>query len=167
MIKSKIKVLMDIIKKPEMRILPANLAFFLVLSVIPIITLIGVIASSFSISVDSVVSFMNDTFPKEVSNLLIPYIAGEGFDLNVGIFMLTGFVLASDGPHSIIIASNTLYHIDNSDYIKRRIKAFFLTIILVLLFIFIVVVLAFGNSILKAILDIGFLKRRDLIIIGN
>jgi len=36
-----IKKLIKIIKKPEMKILPGHLAFFLVLSLIPIITMIG------------------------------------------------------------------------------------------------------------------------------
>jgi membrane protein len=150
--------LLKIIQKSEMRILPGNLAFFLVLSVIPIITLIGFTASLFSISIDSVINFMNESFPKEVSQLLIPFIDGRGFDINIGIFMLTGFIVASNGPNSIIVSSNTLYNINNSDYLKRRIKALFLTIILVLLFIFIVIVLAFGNTIIKTVLDIGILK---------
>ena len=48
-IKSVFKNLLEIIGKNEMRILPGNLAFFLVLSVVPIITLVGFIASFFNI----------------------------------------------------------------------------------------------------------------------
>lgn len=157
-IKQIIKKLVKISDKAEMRILPGNLAFFLVLSLIPIITLLGYTASLFSVSIDSVIKFMNSSFPKEVSDLLIPFIDGPGFDINIGIFMIAGFLIASNGPHSIIVTSNTLYNINNSDYIKRRIKALFLTIILVLLFIFIVVVVAFGNTLVKMLLDIGLFK---------
>ena len=51
-IKAILKRLYLVIEKPQMRILPGNLAFFLVLSIIPIITLIGFIASYFSLSID-------------------------------------------------------------------------------------------------------------------
>ena len=72
--------------------------------------------------------------------------------------MIVGFAIASNGPHSIISASNMLYGIDNRDYLRRRIKALFLTILLVLIFIFLMFTLAFGNMILKAILDFNVLS---------
>lgn len=157
-IKNFLKSLFDIISKNAMRILPGNLAFFLVLSVVPIITLIGFIASFFNIDLNMVISAMQTAFPKEVSELLIPFISGKGIDINIGISMITGFIIASNGAHSIIVASNTLYGIPNDDYLKRRIKAFFMTFLLVLLFIFVIVVLAFGNHILLAILNLGIFK---------
>lgn len=157
-IKSVFKNLLEIIGKNEMRILPGNLAFFLVLSVVPIITLVGFIASFFNIDLNMIINAMQNTFPKEVSELLIPFISGKGIDINVGISMLTGFIIASNGAHSIIVASNTLYNIPNDDYLKRRIKAFLMTFLLVILFLFVVVVLAFGNHILAAILNLGIFK---------
>lgn len=157
-IKSVFKNLLEIIGKNEMRILPGNLAFFLVLSVVPIITLVGFIASFFNIDLNMIINAMQNTFPKEVSELLIPFISGKGIDINVGISMITGFIIASNGAHSIIVASNTLYNIPNDDYLKRRIKAFLMTFLLVILFLFVVVVLAFGNHILAAILNLGIFK---------
>lgn len=153
-----IKHLWDIIGKEEMRILPGNLAFFLVLSAIPIVTLLGVIASMFSISVTTVIDFMNVTFPKEVSSLLIPFMSGTGFDINILTFMVIGFFLASNGAHSIIIASDTVYGIEPDDLLPRRLKSVILTIILVNLFIFILIVLAFGNSILSMLLSLDVLE---------
>lgn len=157
-LKRVIKHLWDIIGKEEMRILPGNLAFFLVLSAIPIITLLGLLASMFSISVSTVIEFMNDTFPKEVSALLVPFISGTGFDINILMFMTIGFFLASNGPHSIIIASDTVYGIEPDDLLSRRVKSIFLTILLVNLFIFILIVLAFGNSIVRALLNMDLLQ---------
>lgn len=153
-----IQKLWKIITREEMRILPGNLAFFIVLSAIPIITLLGVIASMFSISMGNVIDFMNQTFPAEVSELLVPYISGHGFDTNVLVFMVIGFVTASNGAHSIIIASDTLYQIEPDDLLTRRIKSVFLTIILVNLFIFILVVLAFGNIIVSELLALDIWK---------
>jgi len=149
-----IKKLIKIIKKPEMKILPGHLAFFLVLSLIPIITMIGYVASLFNISVDSVVNIMGDTLPHEVNNLLLPFITGDGMDFTIGFSMIMGYVVASNGAHSIIVGCNTLYKIEHANYLKRRIKALFLTILLVTLFVFTLFVLAFGNSILKFILSL-------------
>lgn len=157
-VKNILTKLYNIIRKPEMLILPGNLAFFLVLSVFPIIILIGLIASTFSLSLDSIVAFINENLPRQISDIIITFISGKGIDFNVGFFTVTAFVLASNGPHSIIVTSNTLYNFEQGSYLNRRIKALILTILLVLLFIFIIVVLAFGNIIVKAIFEIGILK---------
>ena len=157
-IKNIVKKLYNIIMKPEMLILPANLAFFLVLSVVPIIVLIGVIASTFSLSLDSIIDFINSNLPSQVAEIISTFISGKGIDFNVGFFTITAFILASNGPHSIIVTSNMLYNFKQGHYLNRRIKALILTILLVSLFIFILVVLAFGNIIIKAIFEIGILK---------
>lgn len=161
-IKNILTKLYHIIRKPEMLILPGNLAFFLVLSVFPIIILIGLIASTFSLSLDSIVEFMNENLPRQISDIITTFISGKGIDFNVGFFTITAFILASNGPHSIIVTSNTLYNFEQGSYLNRRIKALILTILLVLLFIFIIVVLAFGNIIVKAIFEIGILKNLSL-----
>ena len=96
-----IKRLIDLISREEMRILPGHIAFFLVLSLVPIITLVGYIASFFHVSLTEFVSAMTNTLPQQVSELLLPFISGKGMDSNVFIFMIIGFVLASNGCHAI------------------------------------------------------------------
>lgn len=152
-VKKYIKKIVDIINKPELRILPGHLAFFLVLSIIPIIVLCGYIASLFNLSLDTIINFMNKTLPLEVVNILLPFITGHGMDLNIGFSMLVGYFLASNGVNSIIISCNILYNTTNNNNIKRRIKALFITILLVTLFVFTLFVLAFGNNILKLIMS--------------
>lgn len=158
-IKTLIKNLYQVTMKPEMRVLPGNLAFFFVLSIVPIITLIGFIASYFSISIDSLVDFLLSTLPKEVTKVLLPFIEGKGIDGNIIFYMITGFIVASNGAHSLILTSNILYEIPHSEFLKRRIKALFLTILMVSLFFFVVVFLAFGNIIVKFILDLEFMRQ--------
>lgn len=148
-----IKKLYEIIITPSMSFLPGNLAFYLVLSIFPILTLIGVIASKFSINIDSLINIMNTTLPSNVAEILETFISGKGFDTNIGIFMILGFYLASNGADAIILASNNLYGFPNSDYIKRRIKSIFLIILIVFLFIFMLGFLGFGNHILNLILN--------------
>ena len=157
-IKQRLRSLFKIIQVPEMKILPGHIAFFLVLSIIPIITLIGYIASLFSISIESIINVATDIIPKDITDLLIPFIQGKGMDVNIGVFMIIGFVLASNGPHAIIIACDALYEEKNSNYLHTRVKAFVLTIMLMLLFFFCLIVLAFGNTILNTILQLDFLS---------
>ena len=152
-----LKKLFIICQKPEMKILPGNIAFFLVLSIFPIITLCGFVASFFNVSVDSVVNLMNDALPNDINKLLVPYITGTGMDFHVGFYIITGYLVASNGAHSIIVSCNTLYGLEHSNYLIRRIKSLFITILLVMLFVFTLIVLAFGNSILKFILSMNFL----------
>lgn len=150
--------LFQIIQVPEMKILPGHIAFFLVLSIIPIITLIGFIASFFSISIESLIQVATNIVPEEIMNLLMPFITGKGMDMNISVFMVIGFVLASNGPHAIIVACDTLYNEKDKSYLHTRVKAFVLTILLMLLFFFCLVVLAFGNSILNMILQMDVLS---------
>lgn len=154
-IKKYLKKIIKIIEQPEMKILPGNLAFFMVLSIIPIITLVGYITTLFNISLDSVIEMFYDIIPASVTNLLLPFIKGNGMDVTIGFSMITGYIVASNGAHSIIVCCNTLYGLQHENYIKRRIKALFLTILLVILFIFTIFVLAFGNSILKFVLSLS------------
>lgn len=153
-IKQYLKKLLQIIRREEMRILPGNLAFFLVLSIVPILTLVGLICSSFSISLMDITKWAGELIPKDVEELLLPFISGTTNSSNLILYFAIGFVMASNGAHSIIVASNTLYNIKNETYLKRRIKALFLTIILIFVFLFVLVFLAFGNTILKFILSL-------------
>lgn len=150
--------LYNIIIKPEIKVLPGQLAFFIVMSIIPTIVLVGLICSVLNIPFQQLINFLNDALPSGVSELLIAFINRDGLNITFGISMIAGFILASNGPHSIIITSNTLYGIDHSNYITRRIKAFFLTIILLLLIVFTLIVLAFGNSIVHFILNLDILS---------
>ena len=75
------------------------------------------------------------------------------------IFFIIGFYIASNGPDSLITASSILYKTDNTNYIFRRIKALLMTFFLILLFIFILIVLAFGSFILTKILNFGIIGK--------
>lgn len=153
--KKYLKNFYKLISKQEMRVLPGNVAFFLVLSIFPVVTLAGIITSKFSISLPEIAIFFKDSIPKDVYSTLLPFLQNANNSGNVIFFITIGFALASNGPHAIILASNALYKIKNKDYLTRRIKALFLTILLVTLFMFILLVLAFGNSILKFILSLS------------
>lgn len=152
-IKKYFKKLYEIIITPSMFYLPGNIAFFLVLSIFPMLTLIGVIASSLGLNINSLVNIIDTTLPQEIAGVLDSFIQGKGFDSNIGIFMIIGFFLASNGSDAIILASNNLYGFPNSSYLKRRVKAIFMIILLLLLMMFMLGFVAFGNVLLNYLLS--------------
>lgn len=141
----------DIMGKPEMAILPGQLAFFVILSLVPIITLIGYGASFFDISMDSIINILEANFSKNVITLVVPIISGEAIDIKLLIMFCTMFYIASNGADSVIIASNEIYNIKQTSWIKRRIKAILLTFVLVTLILFVLLVPAFGSKIIDAV----------------
>lgn len=143
-IKHYISRMIKIINKKELSVLPGQIAYFLVLSMIPLITLVGIIASQFSISMDSLVGTFEDALPMAIIEILLPALTSPGF--GVGISMLIGFLVASNGTCSIIVASNMLFKLDGKGYLRKRIKALFMLVVLISLFFFVIVVMAFGNN---------------------
>ena len=152
-IKEFIKTLFDIITLPSMMHLPGNLAFFIILSIFPVLILIGILASYFSISIDGVARAISIVLPNGVEQLLLPYIHAETFTRNIIISTIFAFILASNGTHALILASNSLYEIKNSSYLKRRVKALFLILLIILLFIFMIAFLTYGNRLFTYIIE--------------
>ena len=153
-----------ILCRSEMRVLPGTIAYFLIMSIVPAILIIAVICSKFSISLLSIIKILTEIIPNDVSNLLIPIVSGVQENSFSLLYIFIGILLASNGTHSMILASNTLYGIDNNNYIRRRIKAIFMTLVLMSLFMFVLVVLAFGNIIIKFFLGLKiFIDVADII----
>lgn len=142
-----LKKAIELIKKPEMRILPGHLAFFFVMSLIPIVALIGALASRFSISLDIIKEALGVSIPVGVEDFVHSIVSGKGLNFNIGIFFLSAFILASNGTHAIIIASNEIYKIKPKDVLRRRTKAILMTVILVEIMFFLLIVPVFGDTI--------------------
>lgn len=141
----------NIIKKPEMRILPGQLAFFLVMSLIPLAALLGAIASTLSISVDSLRNIMTGSLPSGVIDFIIEIINAKGPNFNIIIFFVSAFLLASNGTHSMIITSNEIYKIESKNIISRRIKAILMTFVMVGLFLILFLIPICGDYIIELI----------------
>ena len=150
-IKNYMKKVWKAFNKMEMRVLPGNVAFFFVLALIPIITITLMIASSFSISLDSFIEFVNDVLPGEAAKIIIDFISGKGFDSSLGTFNIIAFFVASNGTYAIINASNTLYKIEDNDQLRERVKSVVLLFILITLIVFLIVVPVLGGTLLNLI----------------
>lgn len=148
-IKRYLKKIIEILKKPEMAILPSNIAFNIILAIIPLLTIIVLIASSFGISIDLVSNLVKGMMPEQVGEVIIDVISGKGFDSNIGISNIIAFFLASNGTYAIINASDALYKIENKDEIKKRVSSLIILIIIIMLLLFLVIVPMFGENIIN------------------
>ena len=142
-----IKKVISIITKPEMRVLPGQLAFFFVLSIIPLIALIGAIASKFSIPTEALNEYLLSALPGTVSELFTTAVTRKGINFNIFVFFFSAFLLASNGTHSMIITSNEIYKIKSDNVLKRRLKAVGMTSILLGIFLFLILVPVCGDTI--------------------
>ena len=138
-----------IFKLEEMRILPGQLAFFMVLSVFALFPIFGLLGSSF-IS-NELINSMDHSLPAAVSSILKSLMEVESSGLSIVLFLTFSIYIASTGCEAIIITSNVIYKIKNDMSIKQTIKAIFMTIILISLILFVVLVPAFGELIINAI----------------
>ncbi len=149
-----IKNFINILNKSEVRVLPGTIAFFLFMSIVPLMMLGALIFSKLSFTLINVVDIFSEMIPSNVYKLLTPILANVGSNSLSGWYIIVGLILASNGTHSIILASNTLYEIENKSYIYQRIKALIMIIVASTVFFFILFVLGFGNSILKFVLSL-------------
>jgi len=147
-IKGYLKKLFNILKKPEMAILPSNIAFNIILAIIPLLTIVVLIASYFDISIDLITDLVSNVMPKQVSDIVIDVISGKGFDKSIGFFNIIAFLIASNGTYAIINTSNTLYKIRKKDWLKDRISSIVLLFIIIILFVFLLIVPIFGDNII-------------------
>ncbi len=142
---------LKIIKRPDMSILPGQLAFFFVLSVVPIITLIGYGATFLHLPISFINDFISSTFSAKIADLITPSLGDISFSLRFAILAVTCIYIASNGCKSLILTSNAVYGLKNGNNIKIRTKAIIMALIIVVLFLFILVVPLFGSKILELI----------------
>lgn len=134
--------------RPEMLVLPGQVAFFLFLSVVPTITLIGYACSYLNLSNDLVQNLISNVLSKDVAELVTPIITATKITPTFFITLGVGYFIASNGMSSIIVASNTIYGIKDSGFFKRRLKAIIMELVIVILLLFVLAVPLLGTSII-------------------
>ena len=158
-LKKYIKEIFNALKRREMAILPGNLSFFLVLSLIPLITLLVYFASLFSISIENVIVLLNKVLPEDFAIIVADIISGKGFDGSVGTFVIIAIMVATNGTYALIKVSNSLYNFDDAQELKDRIKALMILFVIIMLFLFLLIVPIFGNQILGIIKNVDGLSK--------
>lgn len=144
------------LSRPEMLVLPGQLAFFFVLSVVPIITLITYGASFLHLPIDFINTFITNAFGTNTANLIMPMVEANNLGIGYFITLIAGYVIASNGASSIIVTSNTIYGIKDTGFLNRRIKSFIMTVFIVILFLFMLVIPVFGDRIIDLIKFVNF-----------
>ncbi len=156
-IKRGFKNFLKVLKKPEMEILPGHLAFSFVLSIVPTLTILTFIASSLNVSLDFITDFITNAFSSDFASMLLGVNMKITADFNFFLTLIIGYFIASNGAASIIVSSNMIYGIENASFFKRRIKAFVMIMIIIVLFVFLLIFGVFGNKIIELlkIMDIN------------
>lgn len=143
------KRLIKNIKKPEMLILPGQLSFFFLLTLVPLTALFISILSKINITTNFIEGIVN--IPIALESIINTLSNNSTANTNTIIFFISALVLASNGTHSMIIASNKLYNIKDRDYLSRKIKSIIMLLVLIGLLLFIMVVPVFGDMIINLI----------------
>ena len=120
-----------VLKRPDMILLPGQLAFFLVLAIIPTMTLLTYGASVLNLSMDFMYDFLEKAFSTDIANLMLSASTGENVGIKLTIVIIVCYYLASNGAASVIITSNTIYDVKNDGWLQRRFKAVVMSIIFV------------------------------------
>ncbi len=142
-----LKRLWKLITQSDMLILPGQLAYFFLLALVPTATVLAYGASLFHLSFDFLTSFITKSFGVEIANLIMPIVTNVSINPQFILTLFIGFYAASTGAASIIVTSNQMYGLSNKSFLHRRIKAVFMTIVLILLLSFLLFIPVFGDKI--------------------
>lgn len=138
-----------VITMPEMALLPGQLAFFFVLSIIPTLTLISYGASILNLSTDIITNFLEKAFSPTVASLILGGSSLPKAGLKLTIVLLSCYYISSNGMNSIIVTSNTIYGIENGNWLMRRVKAISMSVIFTLVLLFILLFPVFGDLLIN------------------
>lgn len=143
------KRIIKLIGLEEMKILPGQLAFFMIFTIISTFIMIGYIGSGFI--TDRLVQIVDKNLPGAVSSILNDLVNTTNPGYNLILFFIISIFFASGGCGAMVLTSNVIYKIKPKGVVRRTIKSMFMMILLVILVMFIVIVPAFGDLILTAI----------------
>ncbi|HBA37226.1 MAG TPA: hypothetical protein DCY94_00755 [Firmicutes bacterium] len=144
-IKRVLSNVIEAMRRPDIQILPGQLAFYFILSLVPTLTIIYYFATFMKISVTDITTYLNVTVSSEIVELLTPNIGSTDFNFSLVILLCVGIYLASNGTASIILAANSIYDIEQKPFLQRKIKAIIMIFLIIMLFVFILLVPVLGS----------------------
>ena len=137
------------LKEPYYSGVAAELAFFLLLSIVPTVILIGKFSGLFSVSAQYLVETLNLYAPKELNQLITPYLQAEGSNNTSIIFLVLSLWFASTGFNALIRISNYAYEIEKRKigFLFKRIKAIRVTFLFMIMVVVNLMVVVYGQII--------------------
>lgn len=154
-IKEKVIAVIEILNRNEMRILPGQLAFYLLMSIIPIVVLVALITSKITANVDFI-ELISLGIPASIAEMLKGIVTSVSSYDNFTFLTICYIFLAMNGPTSIIYVTNSLYGLKQNSYLKTKIKAFLMTLIIVLILLFLLIIPVLGDLIIDAVFTLFF-----------
>lgn len=150
-IKVSIKRNLNLMSTPLMSILPGQISFFAILSIIPLLSILVMIVSKLSFNFDAVTGFISHYLPGGVANIVLSVIEQQDAGALDIVFIVTALYLASKATHSIIIASTHMYNGEQKGFLRTRIKAILMLIILIILVVLVIGILTIGSRLINYI----------------
>lgn len=148
--KKRIDKIINILSERDLGIVPGSLAYSFFLAIIPILSLLFYFLTTFHLPMDSLQSFLNNTFPPSVVEFVQPVFTTE-ISTSSFITLWLSVIVMTNGCNAIIRASNTIYGFENAHITRRLIKSLILAIILILLVAFMLLVPLFGRNIINLV----------------
>ncbi|NMA51062.1 MAG: YihY/virulence factor BrkB family protein [Mollicutes bacterium] len=139
------------IHRPDMKLLPGHLSFFLVLAIIPTMTLVSFLTTRLNLSLDFIYKFIEKAFSSNMANLILSTADGNNEGVKLMIVVFFSYFIASNGMDAVIVTSNRVYGIENKNFIKRKPKSILMSLIFIILIIFMIIVPIFGERIVSLI----------------
>lgn len=140
------------IKKPEMEVLPGNLAFFFMMMIIPLLTLLTTIVANLNISETiSLNEGLFSHFPSNIANIFESIETQGSSSVSFWAIFIGSLLLASNGTYSMIVTANSSYGIKKTSYIKNKIKSIILVIVLVFMFTMLLLIPIINTKVLDFI----------------
>lgn len=147
------------IKRPEMEVLPGNLAFFFIMMLIPLLTILGIVVSNIDVGSSSLYDALISNFPSNIANLIMSMQGESSSAIGIGALLFVSLTLASKGTYSMIVTSNSVYNVKNTSIIKNKIKSVILLLILIILFTLLLLVPVISTKVLNFI---GMITKTDV-----
>ena len=144
--KKSLKKVLKILSLNELRILPSYLSYNFVLAIIPTFTIILLIASLFSISIDSVINLIDDTIPSYIGDVIISVISSKNYALSIGLLNLFTLYASSKGMYAVVEASNSLYKVPKRNVTKDRLKSISILLLLVFSLLILILIPVLGSK---------------------
>lgn len=146
--------IINLLQKPELRILPGQLAYYLVITIIPLLALIVTFAAALSISTETLNNAISSSVPSGIANIISSIINSGGINFNLIVFYISAILLASNGTYSMINTANEIYKVHPKAMLSRRAKALTMIFILIWLFLFLFLVPVFGSTLYHIIIEL-------------
>jgi len=154
MLKKVILGVINRLKKPYYEGVAAELAFFYLLSMVPLFTIMGELLGVFSISLNLINDILADYVPPEIAESLATYLQYSPSGTISVLFVAFSLWAASKAQFSMIRIANYTYFGENRKgrgFFRERLRAIVTLLVTMLLVVFSLTILVYGEPLMKVV----------------